>query len=177
MKHIHRNLLSAICAFTIIAATLHSCKPDDHKHGQENITTLKVKLNKAGGGTSEFTFKSLSGTTTKDEIVLDEGATYAASIQLLDESKTPAKDVTPEIISESNEHQFFYTPTPPSLVTISNLDKDKKGMNFGINSTWVAGTKQSGTLKIVLKHYHGSKSTDPTKGDTDIEVLFNVKVQ
>ncbi len=172
-----RNLFTALAAFLVIATTLNSCKPDKHNHGQENITTLKVKLTKAGGGETTFTYKTLNGTTTKDEIVLDEGATYAAALQLLDESKTPAEDLTAEIVDESNDHQFFYTPSPSDLVAISNLDKDKKGANFGLNSTWVAGAKKNGTLKIVLKHYDDAKSTDPTKGETDLEVLFEVKVQ
>lgn len=172
-----RNLLAALAAFLVMATTLNSCKPDDHDHGQENITTLKVKLTKAGGGETTFTYKTLNGTTTKDEIVLDEGATYTATLQLLDESKTPAEDLTSEIVNESNEHQFFYTPSPADLVTISNLDKDKKGANFGLNSTWVAGGKKNGTLKIVLKHYDDTKSTDPTKGETDLEVLFDTAVR
>ncbi|MDW8274188.1 MAG: hypothetical protein RMJ53_08180 [Chitinophagales bacterium] len=178
MKNRIQTLISSLIVFLTIALFLDSCKPDEHKHGQENVTTIRIKLVKSGSNQSlTYSFRSLGGNVTKDTIILESNSTYSASIQLLDESKSPAEDLTPEIKEESNDHQFFYIPSPSDLIEITNLDKDKKGMNFGLNATWKTFVSKSGTLKIVLKHYHGNKSNDPAKGETDIEILFDVIVR
>ena len=173
-----KNLIVSLVAFTLIATTLNSCKPDDHDHGQESITTLKVKLTPTGGAETTFTYKTLSGVTTKDSIKLTAGTVYAVSLELLDETKNPAENRTAEIMATKDEHQFFFTASPSGLITASNFDKDSKGKDVGLTSTWLAGAAQNGTLLISLKHLdENPKTGNINDGETDIEALFDVKIE
>ena len=58
-----------------------------------------------------------------DTLHLKIGATYETTITLLNESVTPAKDITVEVVAEANDHQFYYTSTANGI-TIVTTDKD-----------------------------------------------------
>jgi hypothetical protein len=64
-------------------------------------------------------------------------------------------------------------------INVSNLNTDSKGLPLGLSSTWQSGATGTGKMKITLKHKPGTKAAgDPvTKGETDVEVEFNVRVK
>ncbi len=163
-----------------------SCSKDDDPMGNEEelITTLRLTLRETGSATVKvFEFKDPDGTggnppTKFDPIILSPSKNYTCTIDVLNESVTPAVDITAEIIAEADDHQFYFEPAGVNINVI-NLDADSKGLPLGVSSTWNTGAASNGTVKVTLKHKPGSKATGDlvSKGETDIEVNFTAQVQ
>lgn len=180
MKMKHLKFIAVVMIGGLIFA---GCKKEKDPQEEELITTLKVKLTEQGTFiTRTFIFKDVDGPggnpPTIDTITLAPNKVYNCELEVWDESKNPAEDITPEIRSEARDHQFYFEPAGVNLV-VSNLDMDAGGLPLGISSRWTTGAASTGTIKITLKHKPGIKALgDPvTKGETDIEVLFQVRVQ
>jgi hypothetical protein len=180
MKRKLMYLMTAVSLFSV------SCEKDDKEdpNEEELITTVRVSLVEQGTTTPQvFTFRDVDGPggvapTLFDSIRINANKTYAASIQFLNESVTPAEDITAEVIAEADEHQIYFEPTGVSLVA-SNLNNDGRGLPLGVTSTWTAGGVGIGKMKVTLKHKPGTKAAnDPvTKGETDVEVEFGVRLR
>ncbi len=183
MKKMNLHLVALMFLF----GSFISCKKDSVADPNESelITTVRVKLTeKLSGVQTVYEFKDLDGVggaapSKFDEIVLTKGKVYDCTLQLLNESKTPADDITLEVAAEGVDHQIYLSASD-ALAVISNYSLDSKGLPLGITSTWttaaVAGT---GTLNVTLKHKPGVKAAgDPvSKGDTDISVDFKLSVK
>lgn len=171
----------------VLFLLMQGCKKDpvtDPNEG-ELITTVRVKLKeKVSGAERVFEFKDLDGEGGAapqkfDTIRLTRSANYDCTLQLLNESVNPAEDITQEVLAEADDHQFYLTPTQ-SLVTISILDKDGKGLPLGIASAWMASSNAgSGVVNITLKHKPGKKAAGDlvSKGETDISLDFQLRIQ
>lgn len=154
---------------------------DDHDHEEEVITTLTYTLT-SGNSTVTLVYDDPDGDgsaapTWTVSGPLAASTTYTGVIKLENKTEDPAEDITPEIIAEGDEHEFFYTNDAGLTVTKTDTD----GTNpIGVETTLVTGAAGSGTLTIVLKH-EPTKPNDGTAtgagGSTDIEVTFNVTVQ
>lgn len=175
-------LLATVCLLGAVAFS--SCEKDDHSHDEEElITTVNVIATEVGGAATTFTFRDTDGPggmapSKFDSIILNANKTYSVSIQFLNESVTPAEDITKEIKEEDDEHQLYFQPTGVAL-TVSGLDADSKGLPLGLTSTWTAGAVGKGSMKVTLKHKPGTKAAgDPvTKGETDVEIDFGVRLR
>lgn len=172
-------LLSAVSLLAV------SCGKDDKEdpNEEELITTVRVTLVEQGTTNAQtFTFRDVDGpgaaVPTIDSIIINANRSYAATMVLLNESVSPADDITKEVAAEASDHQIYFEPTGVSLVA-SNLNTDLQGLLLGITSTWTAGAVGRGSMKITLKHKPGAKAAnDPvTKGETDIEVSFGVRLR
>lgn len=179
-------------AAILTAGLLTSCSKDDdivEENHEEVITTLKLTFTPVGGGTAlTYQFRDPDGpggtAPTQDEIRLAPSTSYNVALQLLNETHTPAEDVTEEIEEEADAHRFYYLPSTGSNITVSNLNNDANGVPLGLTSTWSTGTASTGTVKVTLRHYPGNppgKATadlvDSNKSGTDIEVTFNIRIQ
>ncbi len=189
MKQLNLFLLFALLSALFL---MTSCNNDDDApepgNDEEEITTLKITFQKVGAiGTTSFTWQDLDGeggnAPTIDNITLEAGATYTATIQLLNENEDEdlndeEYNVTLEIEEEDDEHQFFYTLSAGLNLTHSYNDTDGNGNPIGIANNFTTGAASSGTLRVTLKHQPGIKSSTTTinDGDTDIDVTFNVTI-
>lgn len=173
----------------ISALTFTACSEDDHDdhddhdHEEEVITTLNYTLTNGsdvvtlsfsdpdGEGGNEGTY-SISGP-------LKANSTYTGAIELLNETESPAEDITEEIEEEDDEHEFFFTSTVAGLA-ITKTDVDGNGNPLGLETSLTSGAAGSGSITIVLKH-EPTKPNDGTStgagGSTDLEVTFNVTVE
>lgn len=166
-------------------AFLASCEKEHNDHNEEElITTVSIVLTEQGTANPQtFTFRDADGPgglapSKFDSIVINANRSYMASVKFLNESVTPAEDLTLEVKAEGDDHEVFFSSTGVSL-TVSNRDLDSKGLPLGLSSTWLAGAPGVGKLKVVLKHKPGAKAAnDPvTKGETDVELEFNVRMK
>ena len=183
MKRKFAKLGFAVLTISVIA---FSCSKDDNPavNEEELITTLRLSLKESGSTTTTiFEFKDPDGEggnppTKFDPIVLSANKTYTCDVEVLNESVSPAEDITDEILAEANDHQFYFEPTGVN-VNVTNLNNDANGLPVGLSSSWTTGAVSSGTLKVTLKHKPGTKAAgDPTsKGETDIEVVFPTSIQ
>ncbi len=185
MKKQLSYLMAALMMVTFVAT---GCKKDDKEpeNEEELITTLKLTFTEVGGtATSTVTFKDADGPggnapTQNEQIVLSPNKQYNCTVQVLDESKSPAEDITTEVIAEANDHQFYYEVSTGLNITVGNLNTDPNGRPLGVTSRWNCGAVSGpGTVKVTLKHKPGAKgSNDPvTVGETDIEVTFAARIQ
>ena len=167
--------------------SVFACKKDPvvDPNESELITTVRVKLTeKVSGVQTIFEFKDLDGVggtapSKFDEIVMTKGKVYDCSVQLLNESKTPADDITLEVAAEGIDHQIYLSASD-ALAVISNYNLDAKGLPLGITSTWTAAAAAgTGTLNVTLKHKPGVKAAGDlvSKGDTDISIDFKLAVK
>jgi hypothetical protein len=170
----------------MLMLSIVGCKKDTvDPNESELITTVKVVLTEKVSGTqSIFEFKDLDGVggaapSKFDEIVLVKGKAYGCNIQLLNESKTPADDITLEVYKEGVDHQIYLTSSN-ALAVVSDYMLDAKGLPLGITSTWTAAVAAgTGTMNVTLKHKPGVKAAgDPvSKGETDISIDFKLSVK
>ena len=182
MKKYQKMLL----AMVVMAALATGCQKNTAELNEEElITTVELKFTEMGtNNTSSVTFRDIDGDggnppATFDNIILAPNKTYNVSIELKDESKTPSLNITDEVEAEGEEHQLYYVPSAVNI-TVSNLNTDALGLPLGTTSRWATGAASTGVVKVVLKHKPGGikAAGDPiTKGDTDVELDFNARVQ
>jgi hypothetical protein len=165
-----------------------SCSNDDDTpepiNEEEVITTMTVTLVPDGDGTEVvLSFQDLDGDGPDAPDVnvsgsLATGATYNGSIVLLNETESPAEDITEEVKEEGLEHQFFYTIGAELDLTIEYANFDANLDNLGTEFTLTTGAESSGSLTFTLRHEPTKPNTGlvDAEGETDIEVAFDIEV-
>ena len=158
---------------------------------QELITTLIYSLNQIGPSTDSviMTFRDLDGDGGNPPTIsvsgpLKANSAYQATLRLLNESVTPADDITEEIRADDEAHQFFFSKTGTLNINTSYTDTDSVGKPVGISSAIVVGGPSSGKIVITLRHEPNKSAPGVSNGDitnaggeTDIEVSFDVDIK
>jgi len=174
----------ALLASTLIFA---SCSDDDDTpepvNEEEVITTLTVTLD-SGSDTVVMQYQDLDGDGPDAATVTVSGSlsantTYDGSIILLNETESPAENVTEEIEEEDLDHQFFYTVGSGLDVAAEYGDADSQGNPLGLSFILNTGMASSGGLTFTLRHEPNKPNTglENAGGETDIEVTFDVTVE
>jgi hypothetical protein len=189
LRWLSRSVLSTFVVTTLL---LNSCSDDPEPANEEEvITTLTVTLMPVGGGTTvtmkfydedgdgpiDPVYTYTPATPAGTSAVLAANKAYTATLELLNETETPAGNITEEIEEEAEDHIFCFTVTSANL-TVTNRNLDGNALPVGLTSTWTTTTANTGTVNIVLRHQPGVKDGNcPGPGDTDIDVTFNVAIQ
>lgn len=181
------NTIKLIAVLFISSILFSSCSDNDddhdHDHEEELITTVIYTLTD-GDDIVRLTFKDLDGEggtdgTTTVSGPLKANTVYTGSIQLLNETESPAENITTEVQEEGDEHEFFYSTTVPNILITKN-DTDANGNPIGIETLLTTGSIGTGTLIVVLKHEPtkpNNGSSADAGGSTDVEVTFSIQVQ
>lgn len=182
--HFSAFLIVALCCFT-------ACDPDEPEipNEEELITTLTYTLTPDSGGSPvELSFVDLDGedggnAPTIVGGILEANRTYTGEITLLNESESPAENITEEVEEEALEHQFFFNVDLVD-VSINYSDEDSMGNPIGLTTSLTTGEAGGGSITIILRHKPEKSETGVSNGDitnaggdTDIEVTFPVDVQ
>jgi hypothetical protein len=181
-----KKSLNSIIALAVLGLFVISCSDDDDPVAvdeEEVITTMNVTLT---GSASTITLQSqdLDGDGPNAPVIdisgnLSANATYTGTIELLNETESPAEDITEEVAEEDEEHQFFFT-TSGALTSVVYNDEDADGNPVGLAFTLTTGDAGSGTLQITLRH-EPTKPNDGTLaeagGETDIAQSFSITVE
>jgi hypothetical protein len=181
------NMLISTLALAMLLA---ACKKDENEvatpateqNEEEVITTLEVHLYRLDGtgDTAVFAFRDIDGPGGADPQPIDtihlaNETGYGCFLKLWNESVNPAEDMTIEILNESDEHLFCFSPNSADL-SIVCTDSDGT-FEIGLQSAWTTGAASQGELAIVLKHQPGIKNGSCDPGETDIEVSFPVHIE
>lgn len=192
-----KNLkLSALLIIAMMAFS--SCSDDDDTvippvNEEELITTVEAVFTPSGGGTA-ITLRSrdLDGDGPGAPAITVNGSflqntTYNGAVTVLNESVSPAENITEEIIAEAEEHQLFYQKTGnlPNFVYATSADNlDANGKPIGLKTVFTTTSAATGTLTIILRHEPNKAATGVAGGDitnaagsTDFEVTFSIAVQ
>ncbi len=185
------KLLSLLFISTLI---LTSCSNDDDGdpiNEVELITTLIATLTPPTGTAIVLTFRDLDGDgpgvpTITVSGALAENTTYTGTLILLNETESPAENITEEIEEEADEHQFFFqTGGGLAISNFTYLDFDSDGNPLGLNFSFTTGTApSSGTFTITLRHEPNKNAAGVSQGnianaggETDIQVTFPITIE
>jgi hypothetical protein len=189
MKNIKTiNTIKLLAVLFISTFAFTACSDDDdhdedHEHEEELITTVIYTLTN-NNDTVTLKFVDLDGEGGEEGTYsvtgpLSANSTYIGEIALLNESESPAEDITEEVKEESDEHEFFYSSSISGL-TVSKNDTDSNGNPIGITTALTTTDSGSGTITIILKHEptkpNNGSATD-AGGSTDVSVTFTVEVE
>ncbi|ADY29830.1 hypothetical protein [Cellulophaga lytica] len=184
LKNIKKASLIALSSIALI-----SCSDDDDApeaiNDEEVITTVIIELTPQAGGTAvTLMSKDDDGTNGPNAPVvtvenLAANTTYNGTITLLNETESPAEDITLEVEEEDDEHQFFYTVSG-AISGTEYTDIDEDGNPVGITFTLSTGDAGAATLGVTLRH-EPKKPNDGTTADaggaTDVEQTFSFDVE
>ena len=188
-----KNLKITTLALVALLA-LSSCSKDDTPpvNEEELITTVTAVFTPQGGGTTvTLLYKDLDGDglNALNEVTGNfvQNKTYDGAVTFKNEAADPIEDITPEIITEGDEHQLFYEKTGTLNVFTygtASSNFDVNGKPIGLQSVFTTTGAASGTLKITLKHLPNKSGVNVAAGDitnafgnTDVEIIFNLTVQ
>ncbi len=164
-----------------------SCEKDPiQPNDEELITTLRLEFN--DGVTSKvLQFQDLDGDGGQAPIFT--GDTLAANTQytlrlfVLNEAETPTGNIHEEILTEGDEHQFFFI-TDANNLQIAYNDSDVNGRPIGLVNTCQVVAAGNYDFQVVLKHQPDKAGTNVSAGnmanaggESDIEVDFSVIVE
>lgn len=188
MKKLTFPFLSLLLAGIVLFGS--GCKKDPVDVNEEElITTLRMTWTPEGGGTERvFEFNDPDGpggtAPTVFSDTLAANTTYNVAIEVLDESATPTKDITEEILEEGPDHQFFFATTSGVVLQFSYEDTDANGAPIGLQTKMYTKEPGSGLLRVTLRHDLAKGASGVPQGDitnaggeTDIEVDFPLHVR
>lgn len=170
----------------ISSLTFTSCSDSDDPvavNDEEVITTMNVTLSN-GGTNITLSSVDLDGPDGPNLPVITNGTlaantTYTGSVEFLNETESPAEDITVEVKGEDEDHQIFFSSNDGSISFAYN-DEDGNGNPIGIDFSITTGDAGSATMTVVLKHEPTKPNNGTTAdagGETDIEVTFDITVQ
>lgn len=175
-----------ILGLLIIIVSTQACKKTTvDAEENELITTVKLNFTE-GTNTKTFVWKDIDGEGGKnpviDKISLKPNTSYTLKVEFLDESKTPADNITTEVNEESDEHLLIFTASPTGLASYTYNDKDSNNLPVGLSGTLKTNVSGTGMLKVQLRHQppiNGKNTKDgtATPGSDDANVDFSLSVE
>ncbi len=179
-------------------------KPEPPANNEELITTCILQLtDSASGLKNSYAYLDLDGpggtapTFGGDKqsdslLVLKKTSVYYARLILLNQTKQPVDTVSNEVLEEAEDHRVFFNPEDhlvvhlqPFTIQLKNpllqivyADTDVNQKPLGLQTRWypMETSPASAPLKIVLKHQPGVKNGNFAPGETDLEVVFKVRI-
>ncbi|MDM9632597.1 type 1 periplasmic binding fold superfamily protein [Robiginitalea aurantiaca] len=181
--------IKLLSLFTAAILALNSCSSDDDPepvNEEEVITTMTITLvPQSGGAPIQLESRDLDGDGPNPPEITVSGnfsarTLYTGSIVLLNETETPAENITTEVEEEAEEHQFFYTLSPSLSGSTEYINVDGDGNPLGTEFAFSAGDESTGTMTFTLRH-DLKKPNDGTLsdagGETDIAQTFDVVIE
>lgn len=193
--------LKYIFAVQLLALVSISCSSDDDSvpapiNEEEVITTMTVTLTPSGGlPVVTLQSQDLDGDGPDAPVVTVSGnllanTSYAGTVELLNETESPAESINEEIEEEAGDHQFFFQNSGSLNLTTTYADMESDytsegGTNpVGINFTVLTGNASSGSYTVTLRHEPNKDASNVSDGDitnaageTDFAQTFNVTIQ
>lgn len=176
-----------LMVFTVSCGDKNNCEdpnnPNPCGNEEELVTTLRLTFTDSLGSLPQtFVFKDADGTggnapSQWDTIKLSPNRTYFVTLKLLNESVTPTDTISNEVLEEANDHLFIFKQGGGINLTTSILDKDAANLPLGLQSKWRTGAVSTGTSQVILKHQPGVKNGSEVLGTTDVDVIFQTKIQ
>lgn len=180
----------------LVGVALTGCKKDDPAPVNESelITTVEVTFTNQADASDVITLRwyDEDGDGPAAPVItngnLKAGATYQAQVKLLDESKSPAEDITEEVQEEAEEHQLYYGFGSGLFASFEYLDQDANSKPLGLQFRVTTGASPIAAQNFtVLLIHEGDKSKNNAStpwaydaligGETDVQATFSVSLQ
>lgn len=181
------KIISVLVLMTILA----SCEKKDPviPNDEELITTVHLyKTFEVLADSLVASFRDLDGAGGNEpewtHPVFKANSTYLLKWVFLNESVSPADNISSEIYEEAAEHQIFYIPEESLKLDFQYMDQDENGNPLGLNCILHTGEPSSGNLRLVLRHLPDKFAIGVSDGEianaggeSDIELDFDVVVE
>ncbi len=176
----------------VLIVVLHACSKDEKAvappvPGNEFLTTVQLKVTNAANPADVQTasWKDLTPDDpdgvdiSKAVLNLKPNSTYKVEVLFLDETQSPAGDVTEEIKERQNYHLICFSNSAGLNLTVQRTDKDTNtpALEVGLEDQFTTGTASNGTLNIQLRHQPNLKNGSCEPGSTDADVDFTVNIK
>jgi len=179
--------IKLLTLFALGTILLNSCSDDDENpdpvNEEETITTIIVTLSGGMNGDIILRSQDLDGDGPNAPVItvsndLEGNITYTGAIQFLNETESPAEDITEEVEEEDDEHQVIYSSTG-SIGGVATTDVDGNGNALGLDFELSTNTAGPATLTVTLRH-EPTKPNDGTLagagGETDATATFDLLI-
>lgn len=174
--------------FALLAMAMIGCSDDDAAplpiNDEEVITTVILTLTPESGNQVVLTTLDLDGDGPNEPVTtvvgsFAENTQYQGAVRFLNETETPAEEITDEVIEEADEHQVFYTVGEGLNITTTYQDFDSNGNPLGVSITLETGEASSGSLTVTLRHepVKPNDGLDSAGGETDVTTTFDVSIE
>ena len=173
--------------YALLAIAMVGCRDDDTPvviNQEEVITTVVLTLTPQSGNQVVLTTIDLDGDGPNEPVTtvvgsFAENTQYQGAVRFLNETETPAEEITDEVIEEADEHQVFYTISEGLNITTTYLDIDSNGNPLGVSITLETGEASSGSLTVTLRHepVKPNDGLDSAGGETDVTTTFDVSIE
>jgi hypothetical protein len=174
--------------YALLSIAMIGCSDDDATpeviNDEEVITTVILTLTPESGDQVVLTTLDLDGDGPDEPVTtvvgsFSENTQYQGAVRFLNETETPAEEITDEVVEEADEHQVFYTVSEGLNITTTYLDSDSNGNPLGVSITLETGEASSGSLTVTLRHepVKPNDGLDSAGGETDIATSFDVSIQ
>lgn len=178
-----------ILFLSLVTIATTSCSDDDNGpvNEEEVITTVTTTLTN-GTNTITLISRDLDGDGPNAPVVTTSGnlaanTVYNGEISFLNETVTPAEDITVEVEEEGEDHQIFYQ-TPAAIGTFGYTDLDSNGKPVGLSFTFTTGNAGAGNVIVTLRHLPNKSASGVATGDitnaggaTDASVTYPIVIQ
>lgn len=175
-------------AVLIAALIFGSCKKDEKTvspplPGNEFLTTVQLVVTNAADATDTKTVsvKQLPDQAvdnSKAPLTLKANSTYHVAVQFLDDTKSPAGNVTDDIYTRRNYHLICFEVSSGTTLTVSRTDMDTNtpALQVGLQDDFTTGAASSGSLNVQLRHQPNAKNGQCAPGSTDADVDFPITI-
>lgn len=173
--------------YALLAIAMLGCSDDDTPdviNEEEVITTVILTLTPESGDQVVLTTQDLDGDGPDEPVTIitgsfNENTQYQGAVRFLNETETPAEEITTEVIEEADEHQVFYTVSSGLNITTTYQDEDSNGNPLGVSITLETGAASAGNLTVTLRHepVKPNDGLDSAGGETDITTTFDVTIE
>lgn len=186
-----KKLATIAMAFCAILLTFNACKKDEKTvspplPGNEFLTTVRLIITNASDAsdvhvatiTDPTVLPNAPDSINNPNVSLKANSTYNVQVLFLDETKSPAGNVTTDIYDRRNYHLICMEPSASNLtVTRTDLDTNNPPLQIGLQDKFVTGAAGALTLNVQLRHQPNAKNGDCAPGSTDADVTYNVTIQ
>lgn len=185
MKKI-KLMLVTVMTFGLL---FHSCKKDETAVASpvpdnEFLTTVQLVVTNAADASDVQTvavkqLPDLPPDYSHATLTLKANATYNVAVKFLDETTSPAGDVTEDIYARRNYHLICFTVGGSANLTVqrTDLDTNVPALQVGLQDKFTTGAAGNGTLNVRLRHQPNAKNGDCDPGSSDADVDFTVNIQ
>ncbi len=174
--------------YALLAIAMIGCSDDDAAplpvNEEEVITTVILTLTPESGEEVVLTAIDLDGDGPGELVTtmsgsFSESTQYQGAVRFLNETETPAEEITDEVLEEADEHQVFYTTTEGLNIQTTYEDQDSQGNPLGLQITLTTGAASEGSLTVTLRHepVKPNDGLDSAGGETDITTTFDVTIE
>ena len=177
-----------ISFYALLSIAMIGCSDDDTApeviNDEELITTVILTLTQESGDQVVLTTVDLDGDGPDEPVTtvvgnFAENTQYQGAVRFLNETETPAEEITEEVLEEADEHQVFYTSTDGLNIETQYEDEDSQGNPLGLQITLTTGAASQGSLTVTLRHepVKPNDGLDSAGGETDIATSFDVTIE